>query len=538
MKNIQLLDCTLRDGGYVNDWNFGHNNLVSIFERVVDAGVEYIEIGFIDDRRQFDINRSIMPNTACVEKIYRGLDRKNTMVVGMIDYGTCAIENIQPCEESFLDCIRVIFKKHLREEALIYCAQLKQLGYKVFAQLVSVTSYSDEEMMDLIRIANRVKPYAVSMVDTYGLMHQNNLEHYFDLLNKNLDLSIGLGYHAHNNFQMGYANCITMMSQVVDRMLLVDGSIYGMGKSAGNAPIELIAMYMNDNCGKHYSISQFLEAIDSNITDFYAPATWGYNMFFYLAASNDCQPNYVRYLMEKRTLSVKSINEVLRKLQGEKKLLYDKDYIEQLYKEYQMIEIDDSGCQAYLKQIFAGENILLLGPGTSIAREKNRISKYINDNHALVISVNFVDDAFPVDYVFLSNSKRYVQLATTLSQGCNHLKVIATSNVTKTSGTFDYVLKYSSLIDENAEVIDDSFIMLLQEMIRLGIQKVAVAGFDGYIAKETGNYIRESMEYKFDSDKTTRLNEYVKNKIKDFSKDIEVDFLTSSLYVEWEEMYI
>ena len=72
-----------------------------------------------------------------------------------------------------------------------------------------------------------------------------------------------------------------------------------MGKSAGNAPIELIAMYMNDNLGKSYNISQILEAIDSNILQFYHPATWGYNMFYYIAASNDCHPNYVRYLMEK-----------------------------------------------------------------------------------------------------------------------------------------------------------------------------------------------------------------------------------------------
>lgn len=70
------------------------------------------------------------------------------------------------------------------------------------------------------------------------------------------------------NFQMGYANCIEMLSHKVDRMMLVDGTIYGMGKSAGNAPIELVAMHMNDVYGKNYQISQFLEAIDSNITSF------------------------------------------------------------------------------------------------------------------------------------------------------------------------------------------------------------------------------------------------------------------------------
>ncbi len=76
MGEIKLLDCTLRDGGYVNDWNFGHNNLVSVFERMVDANIDIIEIGFLDDRRPFDINRSIMPDTDSVEKIYGGLGQK------------------------------------------------------------------------------------------------------------------------------------------------------------------------------------------------------------------------------------------------------------------------------------------------------------------------------------------------------------------------------------------------------------------------------------------------------------------------------
>lgn len=531
MGEIKLLDCTLRDGGYVNDWNFGHNNLVSIFERLVDAGVDMIEVGFLDDRRPFDINRSIMPDTDCVRKIYGDLEKKQAIIVGMIDYGTCDIKNIKPCEESFLDAIRVIFKKHLREEAMAYCAELKKLGYKVFAQLVSVTSYEDEEMMDLIRIANEVKPYAVSMVDTYGLMHQNNLKHYFDLLNENLLPEIGIGYHAHNNFQMGYANCIEMLSQKTERMLLVDGTIYGMGKSAGNAPIELIAMHLNDRYGKNYHISQFLEAIDSNIMNFYTPATWGYNMFFYLAASNDCHPNYVSDLMDKRTLSVKSINEILGKLQGEKKLLYDKNYIEQLYKEYQDIDVDDKADIEGLKKAFEGRKVLLVGPGLNIKRQDAVIKEYIEKNHPIVVSVNFVAKEFDTDYIFLSNSKRYVQLATLLSRKPEELKVIATSNVTKTSGKFEYTLKYSTLLDEEAEIIDNSFIMLLKVMKRIGVGEVALAGFDGYIGDIKQNYINPDMEYNFNEEQAEALNQYVAEVLKVIKNEIKMEFITDSLYI-------
>ena len=100
MGKISLLDCTLRDGGYVNDWRFGYANTVSIFERLVDAGVDIIEVGFLDDRRPFDIDRTIFPDTQSADKIYGSLDKKEVMVVGMIDYGTCAIENIAPCKDS------------------------------------------------------------------------------------------------------------------------------------------------------------------------------------------------------------------------------------------------------------------------------------------------------------------------------------------------------------------------------------------------------------------------------------------------------
>lgn len=530
MGEIKLLDCTLRDGGYINDWNFGHDNLVSVFERLVDAGVDIIEVGFLDERREFDINRSIMPDTDSVGKIFGELDRKNAMIVGMIDYGTCSLSHISPAKDSFLDGIRVIFKKHLREEAMAYCGELIKLGYKVFAQMVSVTSYDDDEMLDLVRLANEYKPYAVSMVDTYGLMHQNNLMHYFKILDDNLDPAIGLGYHAHNNFQMGYANCIAMLSNKIERTMVVDGTIYGMGKSAGNAPIELIAMHMNHALGKDYKISQILEAIDSNIIQFYAPAAWGYNMFYYLAASNDCHPSYVAYLMDKRTLSVKSINEILGKLEGEKKLLYDKNYIESLYVDYENNEINDEEDRIALGKALRGKNILILGPGATMESDevKKKIIRYVGEEKPTVISINYIPKSFRPDFVFLSNSKRYLQLASKLSR--TKQTIIATSNLTETTtGAFAYHLNYSSLIDLNTDIIDNSLVMLLKALISIGVDRVQLAGFDGYSLR-AANYVRADMEYDFIKEKVKYLNSYVTEFLDNVKDKITVEFLTKSHY--------
>lgn len=532
VKKVKLLDCTLRDGGYLIDWNFKHENIVSIFERVVDAGTDIIEIGFIDDRRTFDINRSIMPDTKSVEKIFEGLDGKNTSVFGMIDYGTCDLSNIQPCAQSVLDGLRVIFKKHLRREAMEYIGELKKLGYIVCAQLVSVTSYTDEEMVDLINIANEINPDYVSMVDTYGLMHQNNLMHYFELLNENLNSNIAIGYHGHNNFQMGYANCIAMLSFDTEREILVDGTLYGMGKSAGNAPIELIAMHMNHAYGKNYKISQYLEAIDSNILQFTENSTWGYNIFYFLAASNMCHPNYVQDLMNKRSLSVKQINDLLGMLEGDKRTLYDKQYMEDIYVEYQNKKIDDNIAISNLRTIFCEDsplNILVIGPGESAYSSSDEIKKQMEQTGTITISINYFPEDIPVDMVFISNAKRYVQMASALSK--RTVTTISTSNVTCMNGEFDYVLDISKLLDIDADIIDNSLVMFIKALIRIGVKRVELAGFDGYFS-DRKNYFNASMEYDFAKEKAEYLNNYTRTFLAEVKGQIEVKFLTESKYNE------
>lgn len=528
-QKISLLDCTLRDGGYVNDWKFGHDNMVSVFERVVDAGTDIIEIGFLDERRPFDYDRSIMPDTDSVGKIYGDLDRKNTKVFGMIDYGTCGLDHIKPCEESYLDGIRVIFKKHLRHEALEFCDELKKLGYIVFAQLVSVTAYTDEELVDLCNIANEKKPDAVSMVDTYGLTHQKDLRHILEILDSNLDADIAIGYHGHNNFQMGYANCqmVLAYSNETDRELLVDGSLYGMGKSAGNAPIELIAMHLNNEYGKNYHLSQYLEAIDANIMQFYQPATWGYSLFFFIAASNDCHPDYVKQLTNKHTLSIKQMNELLGRLEGEKKLLYDKNYMEKLYLEFQDKEINDTESIRALSEQLKDKTILVTGPGNTMDTESPRISEFVMSRNPVIISINYANKSFMPDYIFLTNSKRYIQLSTLLSK--QKIPIIATSNVTPTDKPFEYVINISELLDRSSEYADNSLMMILKILMVSGIKEVNLAGFDGYSGTDA-NYLDEGKEYEFAKKKADYLNNYMSGFIRSHKDDIKVNFLTSTRY--------
>lgn len=141
-------------------------------------------------------------------------------------------------------------------------------------------------------------------MDTYGLLHKKDLRRYFQSLESRLDLDIIIGYHAHNNFQLGYSNAMEFVNSRSKHRKVVDATLYGMGKSAGNDPIELVAMFLNEEHGKRYNLDSIMEAIDNNIMEIYRKTYWGYSFLYYLAALNDCHPNYVKNLLEKGTLSV------------------------------------------------------------------------------------------------------------------------------------------------------------------------------------------------------------------------------------------
>ena len=152
-------------------------------------------------------------------------------------------------------------------EAIQFCHEVKKLGYKVFAQAVSITSYSDRELLDLVDLVNDLEPYAMSLVDTYGLLHQDNLLHYFQLLNYNLKPSIAIGYHSHNNFQLAYSNSMEVLREPADRTVLVMPPVRH-GKRRRKIFRRTHSMYMNTVFGRNFNVSQMLEAIDISIMPF------------------------------------------------------------------------------------------------------------------------------------------------------------------------------------------------------------------------------------------------------------------------------
>ncbi|MDM5281343.1 aldolase catalytic domain-containing protein [Paenibacillus silvae] len=531
MPSIKLLDCTLRDGGFLNDWEFGYDHIINIFDRLVRAKIDIIEVGFINNARAYDKNRSIFPNGLAIDQSFEKLKSHHAMIVGMIDYGTCSIENIQPASESYMDGIRVIFKKEKMTEALAFCGELKNLGYDVFVQAVSITSYADDEFFQLIELVNELEPYGFSVVDTYGLLHKEELNHYFRLADERLQPDIRLGYHSHNNFQLAYANCISLLENPpVQRELIVDGTLYGMGKGAGNAPLELLAMYINDHIRPKYNLEHILESIATSILPLYGKNQWGYSLSFFISALQKCHPSYTSFLMAKRTLSIASIYEILGGISQDKKLSFDENHIEELYLQNQTIVCNDREDILKLSQLWAGKKILLIGSGTSIKKDNLNIQAFIDREKPVVVAVNFLPDSFDVDYLFISNSRRYVELSSKLKVLDFNLKLIGTSNITPKEKHFDFTLQFGSLMDEQAQFYDNPLILLLKLLNRIPVEKVSLAGFDGYSTSNQPDYVNPKMEYSFTKQKAVEINQDTKNSLSRLGLHIETEFITESHY--------
>ena len=528
-NKVKICDCTLRDGGYVNDWDFGHSVITGTYKRLDEAGVDYIEVGFLDDRRAFDINRSIMPNTDAINKVFANVEKKHAIPVAMIDYGTCSIESIGQCEDTFIDGIRVIFKKEKIAEALPFCKAIKEKGYKLFIQAISITAYSDEEMLAYVKQINEIKPYAFSIVDTYGLLDNKSLTRYFYLIDNNLDPEIKLGYHEHNNFQLGFSNTIKFLSMETERELVADSTVYGMGKSAGNCATELLAMHLNDYYHRTLDLNLILEIIDTDLLYIYQQHYWGYKYDFYISAMQKCHPTYVKTLLDKKTLSITAVNEILASIPEPKKLHYDKEWIEKAYISYQSNKVDDTQCYQELKaEEIAGRTILVVGPGSSIDVQKEEIQRFISEKKALVILTNFYTESIPANYMFMSNAKRYSKLSDVLAGAKINTRLMLTSNVSVLDYPADFVFNYDALLNPNCQNSDNVLMLLLAILHKLDVKEVYLAGFDGF-GNSTGDYCERG--YEFERKEAEERNRIMSQDLNYWNTKIKVHFVTPTRYV-------
>ena len=519
MKSIRVLDCTLRDGGYCNQWQFGKENIKRIIDGLFEANIDIVECGFLSNRITYDPNVS---KFSIVEEVSAFLpkNKDGRLFVAMMNYGEYSVDELPTYDGKSIDGLRVAFHKKNRYEALELCKQIKAKGYKVFIQPMVSVSYSDSEFIEMINIVNSFEPYAFYIVDSFGMMKNKDLLRLYYMVENNLSSSIKIGFHSHNNMQLAYSNALSLINNQTNRELIIDSSVYGMGRGAGNLNTELFVEYLNDNCEKQYKIKPLLRIIDDILNKFYHENYWGYSLPNYLSAKHNAHPNYAGYLSDKNTLTFENIDEIFEMMLPEKKVAYDKNYIEELYVQYMEKGNLQTGREELLKSELAGKKVLLIAPGKSSQTEIDKIASFAKRNDVVSISVNFNYQLLNCNYVFISNLRRFKELDREIKSKC-----IVTSNIPY-DGVY-YQTDYKQLLNNKEFVTDNAGLMAIKMLISFGVKEVYLAGFDGYSHEPKENYLDDKMAVVAKNAMLDSMNEGMNKALEEFSKEISIHFLTT-----------
>lgn len=523
MNKINLLDCTLRDGGYINNWKFGFRTIQSILEQLVLSGIEYIECGYLSEKKggnedstqykDFDVIRRVMPQSNGREKF-----------AVMIDYGQYDIAHIpQASEDSPI--IRVCFHKKDKDGALDFCKELMAKGYTVFVQPMASLNYTDVEFADIIQKVNELSPACFYIVDSFGVIEIEDFQRILFLADHNLKNGIILGYHAHNNLQQAYGNAKYMVEQRLVHDIMLDASVYGMGRGAGNLNMELFASYLNKNYDKSYNIDAFLDIMDEHLKPIFAEHYWGYSLPFYLSAQYNCHPNYAGYFADKNTLSNKSMRQLLASLPADVKNHYSADLAEEYYQTFQKKYIDDSAVLEELREGLHGRKILILAPGRALSDQKDIILGYIAEQQPIVVAINTIPEEYRCNYQFCANEKRLKELNT--SDGC---KLIVSSNITEEIDALR--INYASYLGIEDLVADNPALMVMRLLIAIGVDEIAIAGFDGYSASAEDNYYDPKLALGTSISVKMQKNALIRNELKSLESHMNIHFLTPSKYCD------
>ena len=299
MNLVHVLDCTLRDGGYCNQWKFGFENTKKITKGLVDSGIDIIECGFISDKVIYDKN---VTKFCTIEQIADVIpkNRNNKLFVAMMNYGEYDINNLPVNNGCSIDGIRVAFHKKDLREALKICKKINEKGYKVFVQAMVSLCYSDEEFLELIKLVNDLEPYAFYIVDSFGMMKNKDLIRLFYMVEYNLKKDIWIGFHSHNNMQLAYSNAQTLVGLETNRNILIDSSIYGMGRGAGNCFMEQMLSFLRN---PNYKLTPTLKFVEKYVAEERAKGSqWGYDVPYMLTGALNRHPRAaIAFLKDNRT---------------------------------------------------------------------------------------------------------------------------------------------------------------------------------------------------------------------------------------------
>ena len=304
--NLKVLDCTIRDGGLINDHAFEDGFVKAVYDACVAAGVDYMEVGYKASKKLFAPDKFGAWKHCDEDDIRRivGDNPTSLKLTAMADAGKSDWRtDILPKDESVLDMIRVAFYAHQVPEAIDMIKDAADKGYEVTANLMAVTTVTDTEVDQALEVIAQTPASTLVVVDSYGAMYAEQVEL---LVKKYLDFGKAtgkeVGIHAHNNQQLAFANTIESIIHGANR---VDASMAGIGRGAGNCPMELLIGFLRN---PKFRIRPIYQVVEEELLPLNQTMEWGpyaqYNITGQLnehprsaiaARAGECRDKYVDF---------------------------------------------------------------------------------------------------------------------------------------------------------------------------------------------------------------------------------------------------
>ncbi len=270
---IKVLDCTVRDGGLINNWQFSDDFVKKVFHALVRSGVDYMEIGYKSSEKYFS-RKENGDWKFCTEEDLKKIigDSEHRMKLSaMADIGRIDAEDILPKKDSVLDMIRVACYAHEIDKGIDLAHHCQDKGYEVTINLMAVSKVLEKDLDDALDDLSKSSVPVVYLVDSFGAMYSEQI-HF--LAKKYFEALPGkeLGIHAHNNQQLAFANTIEAIIAGINR---IDATIYGMGRGAGNCTLELLLSFLRN---PKFDIRPIFEIIQEIFIPLKAEVEWGYHI--------------------------------------------------------------------------------------------------------------------------------------------------------------------------------------------------------------------------------------------------------------------
>ncbi len=271
-EKIKVFDCTIRDGGLINNHDFDIRFVREVYKALSEAGVDYMEIGYKNSKRLFstkDFGRWKFCDDDDIRRVIDGIESKTKLSI-MVDVDRVDIEDVKPRKESPFQVVRVASYIKDIDKAIFLANHFADKGYETTVNIMAISRALDNELTEALhQLEAECKAGVVYIVDSFGALYQETTEFLVKKF-KSILTTKEIGMHAHNNQQLAFGNTI---EAIIHNANYVDGTVYGLGRAAGNCPLELLIGFLKN---PKFDIRPILDLISHEFIPLRGKIEWGY----------------------------------------------------------------------------------------------------------------------------------------------------------------------------------------------------------------------------------------------------------------------